>query len=398
MSPLTESLMILTRRQSAYKVRFLFIVQGEGRGHMTQAISFAKMMETSGHTLLGVVIGKSKRRAVPEFFTREIKAPIHLVDSPNFETDQAEKRVSIKKTLVKNSLKLNTFRKSLLQINQIVKNKQPDVILNFYDLLGGLYNFIFRPKAQFWVIGHQYLIHHPEFRFAPNRPLDKLLFKLNTALTALGAVEKLALSFLPKNELPNLGIRVVPPLLRPEVKKQTPSQGDFILAYMVNPGYSEEVIFFAKANPSLRIKAYWDKKEAAETEHPLPNLSFHRVNDQTFLEDMSACQALVCTAGFESVCEAMYLGKPVMVIPVAGQYEQACNALDAVDSGAGIASEDFDFGKLKNVQKKDAEASWEYLNWVNSWPLIFREITIENLVQRSDDLETFHPHATPVLD
>ena len=87
-----------------------------------------------------------------------------------------------------------------------------------------------------------------------------------------------------------------------------------------------------------------------------------------------------------------------MMIPVAGQYEQACNALDAVESGAGIASKDFDFGKLENVQKKDAEASWEYQNWVNSWPLIFREITIGNLVHRSNDLETFHPHATPVLD
>jgi hypothetical protein len=42
----------------------------------------------------------------------------------------------------------------------------PDVIINFYDLLGGIYNLISRPKAQFWVIGHQYMIQHPEFQFA----------------------------------------------------------------------------------------------------------------------------------------------------------------------------------------------------------------------------------------
>lgn len=359
-------------------MRFLFIVQGEGRGHMTQAIAFSKMLEAQGHRLCGVILGKSKRRAVPEFFGREISAAIHLVESPNFETDRNQKKVSIRKTILKNCLKLKTFHKSLRAIDQIVTKESPDVILNFYDLLGGLYNFLYRPQARFWVIGHQYLIGHPDFTFAPNRPLDKLLFQLNTALTGLGADEKLALSFLPKIQFSNQKVRVVPPLLRPEVKLLNPKQGNFYLAYMVNPGYAEEVIHFAKANPDHKIKAYWDKKEAAETEHPIPNLSFHRVNDQTFLQDMAACKGLVCTAGFESVCEAMYLGKPVMMIPVAGQYEQACNALDAVASGAGIASENFDFAKLEGLQKKDAEAPLVYQKWATSWPKLFRNLVLES--------------------
>jgi uncharacterized protein (TIGR00661 family) len=387
-----------TRQQSDCKMKFLFIVQGEGRGHMTQAISFANLLQSNGHELVGVVIGKSKRRSVPEFFTREIKAPIHLVDSPNFETDQAEKRVSIKKTLLKNSLKLNTFGKSLLQINQIVKSERPDVILNFYDLLGGLYNFIFRPKAQFWVIGHQYLIEHPEFTFAPDRPLDKLLFTLNTSLTSLGAKERLALSFLPKPNYPNQRIRVVPPLLRKEIRSLSPKQEDFFLAYMVNPGYGEEVRQFAEANPHLKIKAYWDKKEAEPVEHPLPNLSFHRVNDRTFMEDMAVCKALVCTAGFESVCEAMYLGKPVMVIPVAGQYEQACNAIDAVASGAGIASTNFDFAKLEQFQKPESAGSTLYRDWVDSWPVVFREIASENSIREPERPETYHPDVLQAIN
>jgi uncharacterized protein (TIGR00661 family) len=143
---------------------------------------------------------------------------------------------------------------------------------------------------------------------------------------------------------------------------------------MVNPGYSEELIHFSIKYPHLQIKAYWDKKGATEAEFPLLNLSFHRVNDRSFLEDMAACKGLICTAGFESVCEAMYLGKPVMMIPVAGQYEQACNALDAEASGAGIASENFDFFKLEMAEKKDAEATLVYQEWVNSWPELFRKL------------------------
>jgi UDP:flavonoid glycosyltransferase YjiC (YdhE family) len=30
-------------------MKFLFIVQGEGRGHMTQAIAFSKLLEKQGH-------------------------------------------------------------------------------------------------------------------------------------------------------------------------------------------------------------------------------------------------------------------------------------------------------------------------------------------------------------
>lgn len=353
-------------------MKFLFIVQGEGRGHMTQAIAFSNLLQRQGHELLCVLVGKSKRRTIPDFFIREIQAPVSLLESPNFEADGAEKKILLGKTIRKNLTKVPVFWKSLQQIDQTVKSLNPDIILNFYDLLGGLYSFLFRPKAAYWVIGHQYLSAHPEFVFAPKRPLERMLFRLNTQITALRADEVLALSFLPKST--NHKLKVLPPLLRKEIKTLPIKTANFYLAYMVNPGYGEEVKAFAAKNPHLQIKAYWDKKDAADIEHPLSNLSFHRVNDRSFLEDMAACKGLVCTAGFESVCEAMYMGKPVMMIPVAGQYEQACNALDAVASGAGIASENFDFSKLEMAEKKDAEASLIYQEWVDSWPELFRKL------------------------
>lgn len=364
---------------------------------MTQAISFSKMLEGNGHQLCGVILGKSKRRAVPEFLEREISAPIHLVESPNFETDGNQKKITIRKTILSNCLKLKTFRKSLQAIDHIVKKEKPDVILNFYDLLGGLYNFFYRPQARFWVIGHQYMIWHPDFIFAPKKPIDQFLFQLNTEMTAFGADEILALSFLPKLHFSGQKIKVVPPLLRTELRQSQSVNGDFYLAYMVNSGYGEEVMRFATANPKLKIKAYWDKKEAAETEHPLPNLSFHRVHDRKFLQDMANCKGLVCTAGFESVCEAMYLVKPVMMIPVAGQYEQACNALDAVASGAGIASENFDFAKLEQIQPNHIANSGHYRRWVDSWPLVFKELATEVRLPDQESQTTLDQQSMPAL-
>ncbi len=355
-------------------MRFVFIVQGEGRGHMTQAIAFSKMLEDSGHQLAAVILGKSKRRAIPEFFSREIKAPVHLVESPNFEADKSEKRILIGKTILSNLKKMPVFWQSLNQIHTVIQTEKPDVILNFYDLLGGFYSVLFQPKAAYWVIGHQYLIGHPDFSFAPSKGFQKQLFQLNTWMTAWGAEERLALGFRPMKADSNSNLRIVPPLLRREVKELTPQTGDFFLTYMVNCGYGEEVISFAKANPNLNIKAYWDKKGAGETENPLPNLSFHQIHDRHFLQDMAVCKGLVCTAGFESICEAMYLGKPVMVIPVAGQYEQACNALDMEGAGAGIKSDNFDFGHFDQTLSKLKPVEKQFKEWIETWDVVFAQI------------------------
>jgi hypothetical protein len=254
----------------------------------------------------------------------------------------------------------------------VIKEKQPEVVLNFYEPLGGLYSLFFRPKAAFWTIGHQYLEAHPEFVFAPGRRLEKFLFRMHTRLTAIGAEERLALSFLPKEN--QVGLRVVPPLLRKEVKELKVSTGDFYLAYMVNPGYAEEVLSFAQQHPEVQIRAFWDKKGAAAVEYPLPNVSFHQVNDQAFLEAMAACKGLICTAGFESVCEAMYLGKPVVMVPIAGQYEQACNALDGEQSGAGKKADFFDFSLLTTLQLPDPNYTANYQKWAESWLTEFRKL------------------------
>lgn len=59
---------------------------------------------------------------------------------------------------------------------------------------------------------------------------------------------------------------------------------------------------------------------------------------------MAGCKAYASTAGFESICEAMYLGKPVLMVPA--HIEQDCNAYDAMKAGAGIISDSFDLQPL----------------------------------------------------
>ena len=75
---------------------------------------------------------------------------------------------------------------------------------------------------------------------------------------------------------------------------------------------------------------------------------------------MAGCKAYATTAGFESVCEAMYMGKPVLMVPT--HIEQACNAFEASSAGAGVVADDFELDKLleyiPHYQKKTSFCNW----------------------------------------
>jgi hypothetical protein len=140
----------------------------------------------------------------------------------------------------------------------------------------------------------------------------------------------------------------MPPLLRDELFEQPLDRTEpFYLVYIVNNGYAEQVIRWHEAHPETRLHCFWDRPNAETVEAYDDTLTFHQLDDAKFLSMMARCRGLVSTAGFESIAEAMYLGKPVQVVPVEGHFEQWCNAFDTVRAGAGIRSQTFDLERLK---------------------------------------------------
>ena len=64
-------------------------------------------------------------------------------------------------------------------------------------------------------------------------------------------------------------------------------------------------------------------------DHPQDNGCLHLrpFSRSGFLNDLIECNGVICNAGFELTSEALHLGKRVLVKPIAGQMEQASNAL-----------------------------------------------------------------------
>ncbi|AQG82096.1 glycosyltransferase family protein [Spirosoma montaniterrae] len=326
-------------------MRVLFLVQGEGRGHLTQALSLAQMLQTAGHQVIGALVGVTEHRSVPAFFSNTFTAPITPVFSPGLVYNAGTNELEPFKTTVQAIRYSRPFWRSLKLVHEIIETERPDVVVNFYEMLGGLTYALLRPSVPMICIAHQYFAFHSNFQRPKGQWLYRQAFRINTLLTCFGARELLALSFDKQPDEPRNRVRVVPPLLRQEITQLQPSPGDSLLAYVTQPGLKTELLKAHQQHPGIKIDAFHAAASGPD-ERVDDTLTYHAIDGKRFLEFMARCRAIVTTAGFESVCEAAYLGKPALMIPQPNHFEQSCNAIDGQRAGVGIAAQKFDLDQL----------------------------------------------------
>lgn len=345
-------------------LRCLFIVQGEGRGHLTQALSLRRLLKKAGHDVEEVLVGKSQSRTIPSFFEDAFTAPVTFVDSPSFIPDGNDRSVRPWATLAHELFRTPAFLESLSTIDATVERADADVIVNFFEPLSGFYAVRHRPEIPIVAIAHQYMFHHPAYEFPPGRWPNRWAARTFASVTAWGAAQRLALSLYPAAQHVD-DLTVLPPLLRREVfHKSTQVKSAFFLVYLLNSGYAESVIRWHEQHPDVHLHCFWDRPDADPVEKYDDTLTFHQLDDDKFLSFMARCRGFISTAGFESIAEAMYLGKPVQVVPVEGHFEQLCNAFDTVRAGAGIRRPRFDISQLRNFLPEYTHEVSAFRRWV----------------------------------
>jgi uncharacterized protein (TIGR00661 family) len=112
------------------------------------------------------------------------------------------------------------------------------------------------------------------------------------------------------------------PVIRQEIREASISNHGHITVYL--PAYSAENLLRTFAQLPERD---WHIFVRGVTEpRQIGNCALLPVSEGAFLKSLATCESVLCGAGFELPSEALYLGKQLAVIPIAGQYEQQCNA------------------------------------------------------------------------
>lgn len=355
--------------------KVIFIIQGEGRGHMTQAIALAQILKHSNYILSACLLGMSDDRDIPSILKDSMDCQIIPFDSPKLIYSKKKGSLKIRRTIFKGLYHIGRYFNSLNKIHKVVKHHNADLIINFYDILGGLYNLCINQNTKpFIPIAHQYYLMHSAFEHPKGKGFSRFLVNLNSRLTAAAAPIKLALSFRPIEYSKKDKIWIVPPLLRNELirMKEDCVNGNFILAYSTVQSIIDKIEEFKIKYPSLEIHCFSPKHQNKAVEVGTSGVFFHKINGEKYLQLMSRCKMLITTAGFESVCEASFLGKNCILIPLSNHYEQECNAVDAVNAGAGIMAKDIN--DLFLSAESDLIKKEKFQIWVSSANSAFIEI------------------------
>ncbi len=294
-----------------------------------------------------------------------MKTPVRQLPTLEFKYKNS-RSVSNTATLLGALVNFPKYFRILRQLDAIVRETQPDVLINFFEPMAAFYAITRFRRPPVVAIGHQFMFQHPGYVRTPELWKQKLSMRIYTWLLGARAT-KLALSLYAAPDLPEKRIIVGPPILRKQLFQLTAKpDGNFALVYLLNHGYAEQIIAWSAKNPATRLHCFYDKPGApAEFQHS-PSLTFHKLDGEKFLKMMAECRHVVCTAGFESVSEAAWLGKPLFLVPVENHVEQQINALDAEQFGIGLAEKSFNLDRLAELP--DSLPVEKFRAWVASAP------------------------------
>lgn len=360
-------------------MRLIFVIQGEGRGHFTQALALKEILEENGHSIEAVAIGRSSTRKVPNYVT-EAFSQIQIIEikSPNFLIDKKGQGIKVKRSVLKTLLKFPVYLKAVRKLQHLILDTNPDIIINFYEPIVGLRNFVYHNESRIISIAHQYEYLHQDFIFPPMSKLQQLALKYFTKLTAFGSELMLGLSFA-NHQTHSKKLKITPPLLRKQIfsLSHTSAIKDSVLVYILNAGYSKQIIDLAHKFKTKKFQVFTDDPKVKSTLQYSDNLTFHALSGEKFLALMQDCDTLLSTAGFETIAEAYYLGKHITVVPVKSHYEQMANALEIKRKNIGDYSLNFKELNLDSPQVLNPQQWQEYRKWVESCQNIYIDIFIE---------------------
>jgi uncharacterized protein (TIGR00661 family) len=131
--------------------------------------------------------------------------------------------------------------------------------------------------------------------------------------------------------------RLFPPILRPEILSAQRSRGEHLLVYQTaegNDGLAETL-----AKTGLECRIYGMRRSITE-EQIEGNLRYRPFSEQGFIDDLASSRGVIAGGGFTLMGEAVYLHKPMLAVPVGGQFEQVLNSRYLALEGFGTWAPD----------------------------------------------------------
>lgn len=303
--------------------RIIYALSGQGRGHTSRVIAISDELRRAGHELLFCGGGTAREILGSEGERMLSVPPLRQVIEGN--------QLRFFSTIACNWESIVGMTGIITQLADEFASFKPHLLITDFEA--------FSPRAAQRIglpvlsFNHQQVVTETRYELPPR-------FRMNAILT--GAAIRLIAPRNPAHVLITSFFysplkrpertTLVPPIIRPVIQSISPVRGSHVLVYFNHPKGAEYVLDVLRQVDAPFVVYNFDKPERPED---YPNVVFKQPSLNGFLEDLASCRAVISTAGFTLTSEALFLGKPLLVAPNDGIFEQTINAIFLEREGLG---------------------------------------------------------------
>jgi len=298
-------------------LKIVYGVSGEGSGHSSRARVIATHLIANGHDVKLVSYDRGYQNLKDDFDVSETEG-LRIASHDN--------KVSVVETFTNNIRRLPEGHKKLQLIrNQLFREFKPDcVITDFEPMTAYLANHYDLPLIS---IDNQHRMRYLEYDCPKELVVESKVTKAVIRAMVPKPDVSLVTTFF-KGKTKNDRTFLFPPILRQAVIEKRPTTGVHVLVYLTS-GF-ESLLDELKKFPRELFYVYgYDRSDHQGS------IQFKPFSKEGFLEDLASCQAVIATAGFTLLSEALYLKKPYLALPMQGQFEQQLNGYQLAQLGYG---------------------------------------------------------------
>jgi uncharacterized protein (TIGR00661 family) len=308
-------------------MRILYGVVGEGMGHATRSKVVIEHLIQRGHKVKIVVSGRAYQLLSKHFpDVVEIKGL-----TIRYARGAMDRDASVFQNVLLSPSML--FQNAGAYIDD-VRHFKPKIVFSDFDSYA--YFFARRFKLPIVSIDNQQIIH----KCKHDREITKGVMADYRATRAFvkaklpGCDHYVITSFFtpPVRAKFEGKVTIVPPILRREILEARPAPGNHVLVYQTST--SDRALLAELNRLSKRnFVVYGLRRDAVHGNCVIKNFS-----EQTFVKDLASARAVVTNGGLSLIHEAIYLGKPILSVPVRHQFEQEMNARYVESYDYGLAA------------------------------------------------------------
>ena len=300
--------------------RICYGVMGDARGHVSRALAIAR--ELPHHEFL--FIGGGKIRIFKE-------KGYQVENVPVLPTIIRNNRVDCVATVAHALVGFGRMAPAIKKVRAIIKEFDPHLIISDYEFITPrVARLMGRPCVS---LDNQHLLTHCLYKPPPGQHLSRYLTCSLIRYLFSDASLYLVTSFLALPPANRALTEVFPPLIKQKLQEYQPTEGEHALVYLRGNNCALLIERLKRSKRQFVIYGLGAKP-------PDGNLLFKKASEDDFLADLATCHYVIANGGHSLISEALYLGKPILCLPVQFFYEQFFNAYFLAQKGFGHYSMD----------------------------------------------------------